>query len=159
MESNQQLITFAVTLATGAIVGLLFDCYRVTYNLVRPRRAVTYITDLLFWVIATALTFAVLLITNWAELRAYVFIGLFGGAVLYFKLLSKLTQALILQVFRAIHFTITWIKRLLQLLVFKPIAWVLGGLLRPLSIAKRRTVAWCKDHWKKPPDENIPPEQ
>ncbi|MGI6091977.1 MAG: spore cortex biosynthesis protein YabQ [Veillonellaceae bacterium] len=158
MESNQQIATFAITLATGAIIGLFFDFYRVTHNLVRPRRAVTYITDLLFWLIATAITFGVLLMSNWGELRAYVFIGLLSGAVLYFKLLSKLAQALLLQVFRAIHFAIVWTKRFLQLIIFRPLAWVLGWLLRPFRIVKRRTAAWCKDHFKKPPDENIPPE-
>lgn len=159
MESNQQIFTFAVTLATGAIIGLVFDFYRVIYNIMRPRPAVTYITDLLFWIVATTITLIALLMSNWGELRAYVFIGLFGGAVLYFQLLSKLTQIVLLQVFGAIHFAITWVKRLFRLVIFKPLAWALGILLQPFRIAKRRTAAWCKDHFKKPPDENIPPER
>lgn len=157
MEFSSQVSTFAVTIATGAFIGLFFDFYRVIYSLFRPRRMLTYITDLLFWMVATAITFGALLICNWGELRAYVFFGLIGGAVLYFRLVSGAVRISILKILRLIHMIMLWISRLLLLTVWRPVVWIVTMMLKPFLFTKRRTAAWCKDHFKRPPDENIPP--
>jgi hypothetical protein len=97
--------------------------------------------------------------TNWGELRAYVFLGLFGGAIFYFKLLSGVARTFLLRLFRTIHFIVLWFNRLLWFMVFRPIGFIIGFVLKPFMIAKKRTAAWWKDFFEKPPDGNIPPNQ
>lgn len=159
MESGQQIATFAIMLATGASIGLFFDFYRVIYKLLRPRPAIIYVTDLLFWLCATAFTFAALIMSNWGELRAYVFFGLFGGAILYFKLVSGLARIILLRLFRGIHFIVLWFNHLLWIAVFRPIAFIIRFVLRPFVFTQKRAVGLWKEHFKKPPDEKIPPNQ
>lgn len=157
MESSQQIVTFAITLATGGILGLFFDIYRIVYNLIRPRPAVTYITDLLFWLFVTVFTFVTLIISNWGELRAYVFLGLCTGAGLYFRLLSAVTRKFLLKILIAVRFVVLWLKRLLYFTLLKPVAWIVGLLLKPFAFMHKRAAAWFKARFTKPPDEKIPP--
>lgn len=159
MESNQQFLTFAVMVATGAIVGLIFDFYRIIHKLTRPRQFVTHVTDLLFWLAAAVIIFCALLIANWAELRAYVFIGLAGGAFLYFRLLSNFTRLCLMRLIKIIYSVATWVKKLLNLLMFKPLARLVRCLLLPFRIVERKVFAWCKQYFRNPPDKNIPPGQ
>ena len=58
----------------------------------------TALSDLLFWVIATPVTYAYLLMGNWAELRFYVFLGIFLGLFLYFTVFSVIVLNLLLTI-------------------------------------------------------------
>ena len=83
-----QVYGFAATIAAGLSLGLFFDLYRLWRRATRPQKVVTAISDMLFWVIATPLTYFYLLVGNWAELRFYVFLGLLLGLLLYFGAFS-----------------------------------------------------------------------
>lgn len=89
MSMDSQLATFVITIVTGAVLGCLFDFYRVVRGALRLRWASTALADLLFWLTATALVFAGLIIGNWGEMRLYVFFGLAGGVVGYYRLCSR----------------------------------------------------------------------
>lgn len=88
MSLAGQTYAFLMTILAGAVVGLLFDVYRVFRSAFRPRNFATALTDLLFWIVVTPLVFALLLAANWGELRAYVLIGLGAGLLLYYQALS-----------------------------------------------------------------------
>lgn len=158
MELDAQVITFAVTIATGALVGLFFDFYRIAYGLLRPRAILTNFTDLMFWLAATVIIFGALLLCNWGELRAYVFIGLFGGALLYFRLVSGLVRMGILKILRITYLVMLWINKGLSLVLVRPVMWLAALLIKPFRITKQKTAAWYRKITK-PPDENIPPNQ
>lgn len=85
-----QFYTFGVMILTGISLGLAFDVYRVIRGLARPRKLLTLVGDLLFWLFATALAGAGLLVGNWGEFRLYVFVGLFIGLLVYYWLASAL---------------------------------------------------------------------
>lgn len=159
MELSGQALTFAVTIAIGALLGILFDFYRVVQGLIRPRAVFTSVTDFIYWVVATVIIFFGLLASNWGELRAYVFIGLCGGAIIYFRLLSRYITAFFIRSLTILVWTFGWIRRMLNSVFLKPIIWVFAVLLKPFLITKRKTAAWCRAHLTRPPDdeENIPP--
>lgn len=90
MSLAGQTYAFLMTILAGAIVGLLFDVYRVFRSTFRPKQFATALTDLLYWIVVTPTVFALLLAGNWGELRFYVLIGLAVGLLLYFQALSSI---------------------------------------------------------------------
>lgn len=95
-----QIYALAMMLLAGALVGLLFDIYRVLRSLMRPRTLATIVMDLLFWALATPLVFGLLVIGNWGELRFFVLLGLFCGLFAYFQILSPLVLWLLVTLCR-----------------------------------------------------------
>ena len=88
----EQFVAFSVTIGIGFLAGILFDFYRVIRGLWKPRQLGTFLGDLIFWVIMTVLVFTLLLIGNWADLRIYVFLGIFLGLYFYINKFSKKVQ-------------------------------------------------------------------
>lgn len=84
-----QATVFFLTVAIGLLLGLLFDVYRVARGRLQPGPAATFLGDLLFWCVATAVTFALLIVGNWGELRLYVWVGFLLGAFGYRLCLSR----------------------------------------------------------------------
>ncbi|NMB25080.1 MAG: spore cortex biosynthesis protein YabQ [Firmicutes bacterium] len=106
-----QVYGFAATIAAGLSLGLLFDFYRLWRRATRPQRLVTAVSDVLFWVVATPITYFYLVVGNWADLRFYVFLGLFLGLLLYFGAFSLVVRNLISAL---LHFIATTLGGLLQ---------------------------------------------
>lgn len=159
MELSEQSLTFAVTIAIGALLGILFDFYRVVLGRVRPRAIFTSVSDFIYWIVATIIVFGGLIASNWGELRAYVFIGLFGGAIIYFKLLSRHITAFFIRFITLAIWAFGWTGRTINLVFYRPIAWLLIFLFKPFISVKRKTGAWCKTRFVRPPEdeENMPP--
>lgn len=91
-----QVYGFAATIAAGLSLGLLFDLYRLWRRAIGPKKAVTALSDIVFWVIATPLTYIYLLMGNWGELRLYVVLGLLLGLFLYFTVFSVIVLNLLI---------------------------------------------------------------
>ena len=72
-------LIFLLTVAMGLALGVFYDMLRALRSPIK---------DLLFWLSATFFVFFVLLHTNFAQLRFFVFLGLSIGGVLYFCMLS-----------------------------------------------------------------------
>ena len=66
-----QVHGFAAAIAAGLTCSSIIQTLAESCPL---ERAVTALSDLLFWLIATPVTYIYLLIGNWAELRFYVFL-------------------------------------------------------------------------------------
>ncbi|MCL2169492.1 MAG: spore cortex biosynthesis protein YabQ [Defluviitaleaceae bacterium] len=89
-----QAATFLVTFATGFALGIFYDIFRVIRRVFRPRFVGTMIFDLLFWLVSVAVLFLVLLFVNFAEIRFFVFLGMFLGLIVHFVTLSRAFLAL-----------------------------------------------------------------
>lgn len=85
---------FAMTLL-GMVMGLFFDIYRETVNILRLKKAVVDLWDLLIWILFIGITFVVLLYTNYGDVRFFVFIGIGIGLLAYFRLLSRTCRKII----------------------------------------------------------------
>lgn len=89
MLVEEQGKIFLITVAIGGLAGFLYDVYRVVRVRNNLRGWPGALGDLLFWAVATAVVFLLLLQTNQGELRLYVVLGLLGGALLYFSSMSR----------------------------------------------------------------------
>lgn len=157
MDLAVQAYTFAVMIVTGALLGILFDCYRVAGSMLRVRGRVTLVLDLIYWVVATCIVLASLVLCNWLELRLYVFLGLAGGAVGYYRWLSRYVMALLLRLAVWGGRLLAWTYRAVWFVVIKPFGLVMRLLLLPLvKVRQPAAHVWRKvKQWeirqKKPP--------
>jgi len=136
---------FLAALAIGGLAGFLYDVYRVIRERANIRRgAGSALADLLFSAAVAGLVFALLLKANQAELRLYVLLGLAGGALLYFPLLSGLG-------FRLADFVLHLAGRVEDLFFTLP-GWLIRVLLfplsRPLVIVWRYSAGTGTGNWK-----------
>ncbi|MGE5485973.1 MAG: spore cortex biosynthesis protein YabQ [Ignavibacteriales bacterium] len=83
-----QLYRVSVMALAGAAAGLLLDIYRIFRWATSPRGFLVYLEDLVFWLILTPLFIFSLLVSNWVDLRLYVFAGFGLGLGSYLLLAS-----------------------------------------------------------------------
>lgn len=112
---KMQAYIFFTVFYGGLIVGFIYDIYRGLRYYLNPKKIITFIEDLVFWIIATLVTFYILIKSNWGELRGYIFIGLFLGLYLYLKLLSKLIYPILLKILRLLCLVM---KKVIKVIIF-----------------------------------------
>lgn len=157
MELYGQIQIFLVTLLTGAFLGIIFDFYRVLRGVFRPRFVMTTVADLIYWIVATATVLVSLLLCNWLELRLYVFLGLLGGGVAYYRLLSRYAIYLMIRALRCIGWLLRWGKKIFVYTVILPVSFVTRLLAWPLVQARHQLGRmWRKLSTIKPEDKPPP---
>ncbi len=97
-----QSYIFLTSIYGGLLIGTVYDLYKVFRYFLKPKKIATLIEDILFWIVITIIVFSVLIKSTWGELRGYIFVGLFIGAFLYFKLISKIVYSLLVKLFQLI---------------------------------------------------------
>lgn len=167
---GMQIENFLTTVFCGLIIGFLFDGYRVLRGIFHPTSFITGVGDLVFWVLSTLVVFISLLLTNWGEVRLYVFIGLAIGLSLYIKLLSRFVTCGLIKTWRICIILYRWAGKFIYTLVWRPVVWIISKLAGPflwiyrkpgrrLLNAGRTMGKRCKERivkgWLKPKD---PPE-
>lgn len=100
LSVDVQIYMFLVLTLTGMGVGIAYDFFRAFRRSFPVGRELAGLSDLLFWLVATLLGVAGLLLGNWGELRLYVFIALGLGIYLYFHLASPVLLGLFCRGFR-----------------------------------------------------------
>lgn len=137
----QQLYAFGMTVAAGITAGLVFDLYRLARRHLRPNPGMSWLMDLLFWLVLTPVVFALLLLSNWGELRFYVLLGLASGLVLYFGLFSHPVLNILTGLFRCLGQALLAVGQM-----------ILGVLSWPVRLVARRRGAgrWGGSGWGRP---------
>ena len=135
MTLATQAITHAVMLACGLAMGTVFDAYRVlTWQLPFLRKLLP-VLDLLYWAGVTVFVFRALYGSNEGQLRSFVFIGLAAGVLLYYFLFSKPVVWLVRKGLDGVRWTIRLVRRLVEVLVIKPVLLLYKLVLVILGIA------------------------
>ncbi len=86
---NQQLFNLLIFSLTGAAIGILFDIFRILRKTFKTPDFVTYVEDILFWILTGAILLFTIFTFNNGEIRIYIFIGLIFGFILYLLTISK----------------------------------------------------------------------
>ena len=84
-----QAYLFLIFSINGILIGLLFDFFRILRKSFKTPDFVTYIEDFVFWFLTGLIILYSIFKFNNGELRAYIFIALFIGIVIYMLALSK----------------------------------------------------------------------
>ena len=88
-ETINQAYIFSIFILNGVIIGILFDFFRILRKSFDTPNYITYIEDILFWVLAGMIVFTFLLYTNYAFLTPYVYIFIIISLSFYFKFISR----------------------------------------------------------------------
>jgi len=80
---------FLSTVAVGAIIGLLYDLFRIFRRVATHSVWVVQLEDFLFWIFATGAMFYFMLNRNYGEIRLFSIIGAACGVALYFATVSQ----------------------------------------------------------------------
>ena len=132
-----QFYYFAFTVLIGVVAGFCYDLYKVTRGTLRLRKIGTALGDVLFWIVLTGVVFTLLLMSNWGEVRLYVFLGLVLGAVIYLSILSRSTTSLLQLTFKTIRRLWKFFIRLLDFvwrLICLPFRFLYLAVAVPLGL-------------------------
>ncbi|MCJ8015067.1 spore cortex biosynthesis protein YabQ [Paenibacillus sp. KQZ6P-2] len=133
MTPQIQWITLLWMLFSGAAMGLAYDSYRVLSGQLHFPRWTLHVLDLFYWCGAALFVFRMLYVSNYGQLRFYVFVGLFLGVWVYFLFLSVTTQRFVVMLIKVVRYLIDVLKRLFRLMVWAPIRMLLK-LLKGLAV-------------------------
>lgn len=89
MAQNQAYL-FLVFSLTGIAIGILFDFFRILRRSIKTSNLVTYIQDILFWILTGIIVLYSIWYFNNGELRIFVFLGLIIGILIYMTTLSSI---------------------------------------------------------------------
>ena len=124
MITNQAYL-FLIFVIKGVIIGILVEFFRILRKSFKTPDFVTYIEDVIFWILTGLLTLYSIFVFNNGEIRFFMFLGIFIGVALYMLLCSTYiikfsvfiinkTKKIILKIFNIIAYPIKLIYRILK---------------------------------------------
>ena len=93
MVQNQAYLFLFFSL-TGVAIGVLFDFFRILRRTIKTANIITYIEDILFWVLTGILILYNIWYFNNGEIRVYMFLGIILGVLIYMSTLSNIVVKL-----------------------------------------------------------------
>ena len=88
MAGNQAYL-FMVFTVVGMIIGLLFDIFRILRKIVKTKDFVTYIEDIVFWILTGIIIIYSMYIFCDGELRFFMIVGIIIGTIIYLLSISE----------------------------------------------------------------------
>lgn len=122
---NQSYI-FSIFILNGFLIGILFDVFRIFRRSFKTPDFITYIEDILFWILSGCIILYSIFKFNNGELRLFIFIGIIAGVLIYLLLFSKIFINF------AVYF-IKIIKKIFFILIIIPIKFVIKLTTKPLT--------------------------
>lgn len=130
MVINQAYL-FLIFTINGIVIGLLFDIFRILRRSFKTSDGITYIQDILFWILTGfILLYSIFTFSN-GEVRFYMFLGVFLGCLIYMIIFSKyfininvkiilMLKKIISKIISIIIFPINIIIKIIKKIFFKP---------------------------------------
>lgn len=116
MGAYEQLKFFSLFILNGIIIGTIFDFFRALRRTFKTSDIITYIEDIIFWIISGILSISFIFIFNQGEIRGYTVIGIILGIILYILLFSNFIITLLTKIFKFLKSVIIFI--------FKPFTYI-----------------------------------
>lgn len=88
-EFSQEQV-FILFFIIGTIIGIIFDFFRVIRKAFKGPDYITFIQDILFFILAGIIIISGIIILNSGEIRLFLFIAIFFGMLIYFLTISNL---------------------------------------------------------------------
>lgn len=101
MAQNQAYL-FLVFSLTGVIIGILFDFFRILRRTIKTSNFITYIEDILFWILTGFLILYNIWCFNNGEIRIYMFLGIILGVLIYMLTLSSILIKIFSKILRTL---------------------------------------------------------
>lgn len=134
MVINQAYL-FLIFTINGIVIGLLFDIFRILRKSFKTSDTITYIQDILFWILTGfILLYSIFTFSN-GEVRFYMLLGVFLGCLIYMLIFSKYfininikiiiaTKKIIKKIFLIILFPLQISIEFIKRIFLKPINFI-----------------------------------
>lgn len=140
---------FYIFILTGILLGVLFDVFRILRKSFKTSDLITYIEDVVFWILAGFLLFYTVYKFNNGEIRSYVLLGIALGFTAYLIIFSKIfikinvsiimfVKNICIQIAKFMLYPLKLILNLLRKLFLKPISFIF------INIRKNMTTLFTK---------------
>lgn len=153
INAYQQLTNLIVFILTGIIIGILFDIFRIMRKSFKTPDIITYIEDIIFWILTGLILLFTIFTFNNGEIRIYIFVGLLLGLCIYMLTLSK-------------HFVkistiiLTFIKKVLYTPIHIIMNLIRTVIIRPFKLLIQKVnkimTKWIKKTIQKTGNANFP---
>lgn len=124
---TEQAAIFFNSLLLGAVLGIIYDFFRITRLAFIMPPLLVLLEDLLFFLLSSIILFNYLLESNHGQIRYFIFIGVVLGWVLYYFSLGRLLIGISAKI-------IAIVRRVLGI-IFSPFYWILNKLENGLKIS------------------------
>ena len=88
MVTNQAYL-FLIFILNGILIGLLFDFFRILRKSFKTKDMITYIQDIIFWILTGFIILYSTFTFNNGEIRIFMFIAILLGIIFYMTLISS----------------------------------------------------------------------
>lgn len=131
MVTNQAYL-FLIFILNGILIGLLFDFFRILRKSFKTKDIITYIQDIIFWILTGFIILYSTFTFNNGEIRIFMFIAILLGIIFYMTLISsyviKINVAIInfiknmiAKIINIILMPFKWIYKTFEKILYKPI--------------------------------------
>lgn len=135
MITNQAYIFF-IFVANGIIIGLLFDIFRIIRKTIPTNDFMTYLEDILFWILTGIILLYSIFIFNNGEIRFFMFLATILGTIIYMFFISRYVikinvaiinfiKNIIKKILKILFTPFIYIYKLLRKTFFKPISFLI----------------------------------
>ena len=106
---SQQTASFLLSVLLGAVLGVVYDCFRVARILLPPlaKPKPTFFEDVLFWLIYGFCVFCFAAATARGQVRIFMLLGSILGFTLYIltlgNLITGVIRSIVTAVYRVLH--------------------------------------------------------
>lgn len=115
---QNQTYAFAMFILNGLLIGILFDIFRISRKSFKTPDFITYIEDIIFWILSGLILLYSIFKFNNGELRVFVLLGVALGVSLYILIFSKMFISVSVYI-------INIIKKLFEVLIIIPIKFIM----------------------------------
>ena len=130
-----QLYLLFVFLISGVLIGVLFDIFRILRKSFKTPDIITYMEDVLFWILTGIFLIYIVLQYSDGKIRIYMIVSLILGFILYIVAISKyfikvnvkiinIIKMIISKIIFILLFPIKLILKVLHKLFLKPISFI-----------------------------------
>ena len=127
MAGNQAYLFMVFTLV-GIAIGVLFDIFRILRKTIKTKDFVTYIEDILFWILTGLIIIFSMYKFCDGELRFFMIIGTVLGLIMYLitvsKYIIKTSVYVINKIKKIIVYPIKIVIKVIKKLFFQPIVLI-----------------------------------
>ena len=97
-----QLQLFFIFLINGLLIGLLFDFFRILRKAIKTADFITYIEDVLFWILTGFIILYSIFTYNNGEIRLFMFLAIIVGILIYLTFISKMILSISLSIINVV---------------------------------------------------------
>lgn len=114
---ESQAYLFLVFSLTGIVIGILFDIFRVLRRNIKTLDIITYLEDILFWILTGILILYNIWYFNDGEIRLFMFLGIIMGILIYMLTLSNIIIKILSEIIKIIKKIIKVLELPLKLIM------------------------------------------